>query len=167
MVFEIEERAVLTVWGFSVATGWIVSYFLHPYFEALSLVAFWSVVMSWPVIVSIKWMAQNSGSSLPVTWILTTAIALGMGVAVLQGYLTIPDIESYAVFWFFLPASAFAVTSYYFEGLLKHLYVSAAVINFMLAGIMLFQSSIMDQYYELNSYKRRVKLIDITFLVIQ
>ncbi|EHK00574.1 hypothetical protein HRED_03399, partial [Candidatus Haloredivivus sp. G17] len=29
MVFEIEERAVLTVWGFSVATGWIVSYFLH------------------------------------------------------------------------------------------------------------------------------------------
>lgn len=147
MVFEIQERAVLTVWGFSVATGWIVSYFLHPYFEPLSLIAFWSVVMSWPVIVSIKWMAQNSGSSLPVTWILTTAIALGMGVAVLQGYFTIPDIESYAVFWFFLPASAFAVTSYYFEGLLNHLYVSAAVTNFMISGILLFQASIMDQYY--------------------
>lgn len=159
MVFEIEERAVLTVWGFSVATGWIVSYFLHPYFEALSLVAFWSVLMSWPVIVSIKWMAQNSGSSLPVTWILTTAIALGMGVAVLQGYLTIPDIESYAVFWFFLPASAFAVTSYYFEGLLKHLYVSAAVINFMIAGITLFQSSIMDQYYLLAAIFQGLPLI--------
>ncbi|EHK00859.1 hypothetical protein HRED_10781 [Candidatus Haloredivivus sp. G17] len=62
-------------------------------------------------------------------------------------------------FWFFLPASAFAVTSYYFEGLLKHLYVSAAVINFMLAGIMLFQSSIMDQYYLLAAIFQGLPLI--------
>jgi hypothetical protein len=147
MAYEVYENALLTVWGFSVASGWLVSYFLHPYLEPLSLIAFWSVVMSWPVIVSIKWISQNSGSKLPVPWILTTAVALGIGTAVVEGYMTIPDIDSYAVFWFFLPASAFAITSYYFEGLIEHLYVSAAFTNFMLSGILLFQSTVMDQYY--------------------
>jgi hypothetical protein len=159
MSFQIKERSVLTVWGFSVATGWLVSYFLHSYFEPLSLVAFWSVLMSWPVIVSIKWMAQNSGSSLPVTWILTTSVALGMSVAVLEGYMTVPEIQTYAVFWFFLPAMAFAATTYYFEGLIKHLYVSAAVTNFMISGLLLFQTSIMDQYYLLAAIFQGLPLL--------
>lgn len=147
MDFEVKDKTLLIFWGFSVSTGWIVSYFLHSYLSPLSMIAFWTVLMSVPIISSIKWMSQNTSGSLPLPWMLTTMLGLVTGYAVVQGHLSVPEIETYAVFWFFLPASAFGITTYYFEGMLNHLYMSAALANFVMAAILLFQPSVMEQYY--------------------
>lgn len=147
MDFDVANRTLVMIWGFSVSMGWAVSYAAHSYMTPLSLVAFWAVLMSPPIIVSIKWMTQNDGSSLPAAWMLTAAIGVGFGYAVVEELMHIPEISNYSVFWFFLPAMGFAATTYYFKGMINKLYTGAALANFIVAGTLLFNEDIIAQYY--------------------
>lgn len=147
MDFEVENRTLLTFWGFSVLVGWVVSYYLNSFFQPVSMIAFWTILMSIPIIAAIKWMGQQSSDTLPLPWVLTTGLALVLGFAVVEGHIHVPEIESYAVFWFFLPALAFSATTYYTKGFLTHLYTSASLANFMVAALLLFQPNVMQQHY--------------------
>jgi len=159
MDFEVRNRTIFILWGFALAAGWTVSYFLYDFMTPLSLIAFWTVLMSPPVIVSVKWMTQHDSSSLPAPWILTAAVAVGFGFAVIEGHFSIPDIDNYAVFWFFLPAMAFAATTYYFEGMVSKMYTTVALINFIVAGSLLFNQGVMDQYFVLAGLTQALPLI--------
>lgn len=159
MNFDVESQTLLTFWGFSVSTGWIVSFYLHEFLTPVAIVAFWTILMSMPVIASIKWMAKQSNDSLPMPWIMTTALGLGLSFAVVEGYISIPEIESYAIFWFFLPAVAFSSTTYYVEGFLTHLYTSAALANFVMAAILLFNPRAVSQYYILAAVFQGLPLL--------
>lgn len=159
MDFEVENQTLLTFWGFSVSTGWIVSYYLHQFLNPVALVAFWTVLMSMPVIASIKWMSQQSQRNLPVPWIITSALGLALSFARLEGYIALPEVESYAMFWFFLPAVAFSWTTYYVNGFLAHLYTSAALANFVMSAILLFQPEVISQYFILAAVFQGMPLL--------
>ena len=159
MDFNIRNRVLFFVWGFALATGWTVSYYLHEMMSSMSLTVFWTVLMSMPVIVSVKWMTQHDSSSLPAPWILTAAIGVGFSFAVIDGYVMIPELQNYAVFWFFLPAMAFAATTYYFDGVISQMYTGVALINFIVAGSLLFNTEIMQQHYAIAGVTQALPML--------